>query len=194
MIGMVWAMLFSAHKKIPQLKREIIDNNRGDIAGPMARVALADKVAFMMRQVSRNFDDLQYHNATTMGSTLKSMFLMKMLKSEDTAAMEHDHNLLLSHCNDVVSAEIPNMLRDIARAVEDKQTFANLTDEEAIHVLQSPDGKESKAAQMFAQFIKKHGHRGHRELDPLYLPMKRNPTPCVHVIKVRYFPYIITEH
>ena len=185
MLGMAWEMLFSAQKKIPQLKREIIDQNRGDISGPMEKMPLEKKFDFLINQAVVNFADAQVHNATLGGSTITSMSLGKMLKSDDDQATTDDINLLLSHCNDVVSAEIPVMLRNIAKAIENKDAFVNLSDNEALEVLRGKDGKETGAVKHFNTFLNSHGHRGHREIDPFYLPFKKNPIPCVQVVKVK---------
>src|SRR5699024_5627607 len=130
-------------------------------------------------------------NATLAGSTIKSMLLMKALKSGDRqvdqSVLEHDHNLLLSHCTDVVSAEVPNRLREIAKIIEDGPTFAAMSDQEALEVLQGKNGTEGRAVEAFGQFLRRHGHRGHREVDPLFPPLEKNPLPAVQVIKVGVF-------
>jgi hypothetical protein len=81
----------------------------------------------------------------------------------------------------VVSAEVPNKLRDIAKSIKNKETFKNMSDEEALRIL--INGSDD-ASQKFRQFLSKHGHRGYRECDPLHLPWADNPIPCVKTIKV----------
>src|SRR5882757_7645371 len=89
---------------------------------------------------------------------------------------------MMSSCNDVVSAEVPNELREIAINIKNAEEFMNLTDEEALKRLR--DGKD-EASKKFALFIEKHGHRGNRELDPMYLPWRDNPIPVIKTIKVK---------
>ena len=102
--------------------------------------------------------------------------------SENNSHLESDYHLMLSSCNDVVSAEVPNELREIAAAIENPEEFKNLSDEEALKILR--DGN-NKASQKFKKFLEKHGHRGYREADPMILPWRDNPIPCVKTIKVK---------
>ena len=81
----------------------------------------------------------------------------------------------------MVSAEVPNSLRQIAKSIKDKQSFRQLTDEEALQVLVK--GNDESSAK-FRQFLDIHGHRGYRELDPMYDTWKLNPIPCVQTIQV----------
>ena len=102
--------------------------------------------------------------------------------SEENPHLESDYQLMISSCNEVVSAEVPNELREIARSIKNPEKFMNLIDEEALKRLR--DGKD-EASKKFALFIKKHGHRGYRESDPLYLPWRDNPIPVIKTIKVK---------
>ena len=95
--------------------------------------------------------------------------------------MEDDYHLLISSCEDVISAEVPNTLRDIAISIKDKKQLTQLSDEEALKVL--TEGSQS-VSQKFEQFLKRHGHRGYREFDPMCLPWGDDPIPCVKTIKV----------
>ena len=95
--------------------------------------------------------------------------------------MEDDFNLLISSCDEVISAEVPNNLRDIAKAIEDKKQFIQLSDEEALKALKYGTDESS---QKFKQFLLRHGHRGYREFDPMYPTWATNPIPCIKTIKV----------
>lgn len=95
--------------------------------------------------------------------------------------LDEDFYLLISSCNDVVSAEVPNMLREIAKSIEDKKNFVDLSEEEALKEL--TNGK-TDASRTFIQFLIKHGHRGYREVDPYHPTWAKNPIPCVKTIKV----------
>ena len=89
---------------------------------------------------------------------------------------------MMSSCNEVVSAEVPNELREISKSIKNQEEFMNLTDEEAVKRLR--DGKD-ESSKKFALFIEKHGHRGNREADPMYLPWRDNPIPVIKTIKVK---------
>lgn len=193
MISQSYEMLVKGPKQIPALKQAVIEENRGQIAAPMQYVPLSmEKLHFVLKKVFLNFDEGQIHSGTLIGSTVKSMLLMKALGGGDRARREADHNLLLSHCNDVVSAELPNFLRRIAAALKDREAFVALSDEEALKALQegSKSGQE-EAAKLFEEFMRKHGHRGHRETDAFFLPLCMKPTPAVQVIKVITFSFIL---
>ena len=95
--------------------------------------------------------------------------------------MEYDFNHLISSCNEVVSAEVPDNLKDIAKSIADKDTFKQLSDAEALQLLKNGT---DEASQKFRQFLIKHGHRGYREMDSLHLPWGENPMPCIKTIKV----------
>ena len=98
--------------------------------------------------------------------------------------MEDDFNLMISSCDEVISAEVPNNLRDIAKAIKDKKQFIQLSDKEALKILR--DGKD-EASQKFHEFLERHGHRGYREMDPMYPPWVDDPIPCIKTIKVKKF-------
>ena len=88
---------------------------------------------------------------------------------------------MISSCSDVISAEVPNSLREIAKSIKDKDRFRQLSDEEALRDLR--DGSD-EASKKFKAFLYKHGHRGYREFDPLYLMWRDDPIPCIKTIKV----------
>lgn len=182
-------MLFFLREKIQTLKRKLFEEDFGDLVTPMKAVPLAEKLNCVYQEVNVKMKEIMVHRFASMGSMFKSMFLMKVLKSSalDERTAEADLNMLMSTCNDVVSAEVPNMLRDIARAIVDKQKFAQLSDDEALALLQGKNGNESEAATIFASFLKWHGHRGLREMDVYNSPWERNPLPCVQVVKVSNF-------
>lgn len=177
-------MLFFGCKAIPKIEKQVFEENATDMTTPLKNVPLKDKLMTFFHVLSKTFHVMQVHGASAFGSSLKSQLMMKILKNtSDSSNVDADVNLLMSHCNDVVSAEVPNMLRDIARAVKDKQSLCDLSDEDALQALRS-SVKEPQASELFAKFLRKHGHRGYREFDPLYLTWGKNPIPCVQVIKV----------
>ena len=88
---------------------------------------------------------------------------------------------MVSSCNDVISAEVPNSLMDIAKAINNKQRFRQLTDEEALKELSV--GRD-EASLKFRHFFDRHGHRGYRELDFMQPSWRENSLPCIKTIKV----------
>ncbi|CAG2171455.1 unnamed protein product, partial [Oppiella nova] len=101
-------------------------------------------------------------------------------RNPNNSWLESDYNLLIASCNDVISADAPNSLREIATTIKDKHTFRQLTDEEALQVL--ANGSDESSIR-FRHFLDIHGHRGYREADPMHHSWKENPIPCVQTIK-----------
>ncbi|XP_054166988.1 prodigiosin synthesizing transferase PigC-like [Oppia nitens] len=122
------------------------------------------------------------HGPASIGSTLKHLLLRTALEGaqKNNPNFESDFNLMISSCNEVISAEVPNHLREIAKSIKDKEQFKTLSDEEALKVL--IEGSDS-ASKKFKDFLEKHGHRGYREFDPMYLPWGEDPIPCIKNIK-----------
>lgn len=185
-------MLFFLREKIQTLKRKLFEENFGDLVTPMKSVPLAEKLNCVYQEANVKMKEIMVHRFASMGSMFKTMFLMKVLKSSalDEKTADDDLNMLMSTCNDVVSAEVPTFLRNIARAILDKPKFAELSDDEALAVLQGKSGNEREAATIFASFLKWHGHRGYREMDVYNKPWERNPLPCVQVVKVNFFQFL----
>ncbi|KAJ6217397.1 hypothetical protein RDWZM_008554 [Blomia tropicalis] len=178
----LFIMIILNPRSLRKLKRRVFIEKFGEIVSKLDGVPLKDKQTIIYRTMQDFFPYMRVHGMATLGSSIKSLYLMKLFKSKTSneQTFEHDHNLLMSHCNDVVSAEVPNLLRIVASQIEDKETFQNLSDQEALTILQ--DGK-TEASKMFKTFLEKHGHRGYREFDPLYLTWGKNPLPCIQVIK-----------
>jgi len=176
-------MLFFGCRSIPKYEKQVFEEHITNFVDPIKKVPLNGKTKKLFFELGKHNTMLNVHGSAAFGSSLKSQFLMKILKStKNSSHVDEDVNMMMSHCNDVVSAEVPSMLRAIAKAVEDKKTFAELTDEEALEMLRS-SAKEPQASKLFAQFLKRHGHRGYREFDFIYMPWGKNPIPCVQVIK-----------
>ena len=101
--------------------------------------------------------------------------------TENNPHLEEDFTLMVSSCDDVISAEVANNLRDIAKSIKDKERFRLLSNEEALKELR--DGRD-EASVKFSHFLDRHGHRGYRELDVMHPPWRDNPIPCIKTIKV----------
>ena len=178
-------ILFFNHKGVKKLQKKVFEENFGEIVNTIKNVPLEEKQRKTFSAMIKQSAHMSVHGFASMGSTMKSMFLLKVLKSStsDPDQAEQDYNLLMSQCNDVISAEVPNMLREIAKELLDKDKFASMSDDDALTVLQDLNGKESKAALIFKEFIKRHGHRGYREFDPLYPTWRTDSRNPVQVIK-----------
>jgi pyruvate,water dikinase len=106
--------------------------------------------------------------------------LTKGGKSAFTSDTYADIATLLSSCNDVISAEVPNLLRDVAIAIQDKEGFRSMSDEEALDWLKRVD---NEAGRIFRVILKDHGHRGFKEFDPLVFQWRDNSLPLIKSLK-----------
>ncbi|CAG2106037.1 unnamed protein product, partial [Medioppia subpectinata] len=176
------SVLFSPTKLI-KLKTQMMDNKKHSVVHELQRLSTAKDI---WKALSDKFFDIskdtRFHGPVSMSATLKNMVLKSVLESAlpNNPDMDSDYNLMVSSCNDVISAEVPNSLREIAKSIRDKQWFRQLSDEEALQVLQTGSDESS---QKFRYFLDRHGHRGYREFDPMYHTWKENPIPCVKTIK-----------
>lgn len=91
---------------------------------------------------------------------------------------------LLSNCNQVVSAEVPNAVRDVAASIGDANKFRGLSDDEALEYLLNGDENTSFK---FRSLLNKHGHRGYKEFDPAVKQWAQNPLPLVKSLKVKLY-------
>lgn len=178
-------MLFINQRKIPYVNRLLFQEHFADVSAKMKRVPLEEKLEFLCNFVVSEYIVMEVHGPASFSSMIKTMILRNVLKKveKNTDDLDDDINLLISHCNDVVSAEIPNILKKVAQSIQNKESFAKLSDGDALELLKNVSSSESDAATLFVEFLQKHGHRCYRELDPMYPTWNEEPTPCVQVIK-----------
>lgn len=81
MIWMMFKSMFLEHKKLPIARRRIFDENRAEIAGFLAHYSLKDKLRFIIKRQLENWQEINAHGGVSMGSTVKSMLALKLLKS-----------------------------------------------------------------------------------------------------------------
>ncbi|XP_054166948.1 prodigiosin synthesizing transferase PigC-like [Oppia nitens] len=175
----VWApktLMKDKHYFMDEIKYDLVDNIK---KYKSSKDVLDGIIADYGKIASVQFKN---HGPACIGSTVKHLLLRTALEGaqKDNPNIESDFNLLISSCNEVISAEVPNHLREIAKSIKDKEQFKTLSDEEALKVLQ--EGTDS-ASKSFKDFLEKHGHRGYREFDPMYLPWGEDPVPCIKNIK-----------
>ncbi len=80
----------------------------------------------------------------------------------------------------MISAEVPNALRDIALSIENAEEFCSQSVEQSLSYLK--DGN-SQSSQKFRDFLAKHGHRGYKEFDPLVHQWADNPIPVINSLR-----------
>ncbi|CAG2105449.1 unnamed protein product [Medioppia subpectinata] len=171
-------------KNLIKTKEETIVKNRYDLVDILKHRSNSKDIftTILDNQYFIYDTALKNHGPVSMGSSMKGAILRAILASGSANSdnIESDYNLMISSATNVISAEVPNTLREIAKSIKDKQWFRQLSDEEALQVLQTGSDESS---QQFRYFLERHGHRGYRELDPMYKPWKGNPMPCIKTIK-----------
>ncbi|CAG2111414.1 unnamed protein product, partial [Medioppia subpectinata] len=179
----IHSLLFGP-KNLIKTKEETIEKNRYDLVDILKHKSNSKDIfnTILDNQFFITNTALKNHGPVSMGSGFKNSILKAVLESstDNNNNVEDDYNLMISSATNVISAEVPKMLSEIAKSIKDKQWFRQLSDEEALQVLTTGSDESS---QKFRYFIERHGHRGYRELDPMYKPWKGNPLPCIKTIK-----------
>jgi len=87
---------------------------------------------------------------------------------------------IVSSAQNVISAEVPLRLKQIADAIEDRDRFAAMSTEEATDYLMSSNHKD---ATMFRTFLLDYGHRGTKEFDAYSLQWEDDPSMLIQSLK-----------
>ncbi|CAG2109509.1 unnamed protein product [Medioppia subpectinata] len=124
------------------------------------------------------------HGKATICSMVYNVVLLDILKKNNNDNNEantySDFGQLVSSANQVVSAQVPNLLRDIAVSIENRQQFRQMSDEKALKYLLHSD---TKASIKFKQFLLDYGHRGYKEFDVMTLQWADNPISVIKSLK-----------
>ena len=83
---------------------------------------------------------------------------------------------LTSNVSDVLSAQVPVRLNEVAAKLSDPEKFLSLSAEDGLEYLY----KNSKE---FNDFLAEFGHRGYKEFDTYQLQWEQNPLPLVHSLR-----------
>ncbi|RWS04540.1 Cleft lip and palate transmembrane protein 1-like protein, partial [Dinothrombium tinctorium] len=122
------------------------------------------------------------HSRVTTAATMLTGIILNALYDGKVEYEDvfHDFGKILSTCSGTLSAEVPKMLREIARSIENHAEFSEMNDEEALKYLLS---EKNEASKKFVHFLKRHGCRGMRELDYAVLQWGDEPIKLVHLLK-----------
>ncbi|CAG2120106.1 unnamed protein product, partial [Medioppia subpectinata] len=184
MLSFIINSLLFGPKNLIKTKEEIIDKNPYDLVDILKQYSNSKDIfnKILDNQYFISDTALKNHGPISVYTAINDAILKSILESASNNSdnIESDYNLMISSATDVISAEVPKILREIAKSIKDKQWFRQLSDEEALQELTTGTDESS---QQFQYFIERHGHRGYRELDPMYKPWKGNPMPCIKTIK-----------
>ena len=89
-------------------------------------------------------------------------------------------NVLSNTGNSIVSADVPKALRDLAKSIENPETFKTLNVEEAIEWLENND---EETGRLYKEFMKNHGFRGYKEWDVMSQTWSDNKTLLVTTLQ-----------
>lgn len=132
----------------------------------------AAEIDFELDDVDRMETALNTHSKVTKVSTFSQIItLLVLAEGADDLSATHltDIGLILSTCNDVESAEVPNMLEEIANEIY----LAGVMDE--FLALAPEDGAKwlsmrcAAAGRMLNNFISRHGHRAIKEVRTVWI-------------------------
>lgn len=154
-------------KKIINLNKFIIQIDVKD--------TIQDVYEKINKSIPIGIDVLYQHCFTTRTSVTYQVFAMTIL-AESNKSFNNDHYndlaLLFSSCDDVISAEIPLMLKKISAII------AQHSKAEEFKSVKPEDGKKwlkancLEAYALFEQFLQKHGHRALGEVSFLFICSK----------------------
>ena len=116
-------------------------------------------------------------------AALAMLFLKKGTKEISVEALA-DMALILSDCREVVSAQVPIAIQDLAERIEAsnmKDQFLNMSTEECDSFLRNSSNDVIKAA--YSGFMEKNGHRGIREADFIEKSWSQEPKNLIESVK-----------
>ncbi|XP_056640414.1 uncharacterized phosphotransferase YvkC-like isoform X1 [Diorhabda sublineata] len=126
------------------------------------------------------------HTKTSAVSVFYQIIAMNiMLEGKSDLTTEHisDFACILSSCEDVISAEIPKYLEDIAKIINQEEysdEFLNLRPRDGVEFLKN---HVNKAYYLFNEFMDKHGHRSLHEFEIMEPSWRENPDLIISMIQ-----------
>ncbi|XP_028141346.1 putative phosphoenolpyruvate synthase isoform X1 [Diabrotica virgifera virgifera] len=108
-----------------------------------------------------------------------------MLERNSELSTEHisDFAAILSSCKDVISAEVPIYLEDVAKILKENEcaeTFCNINPSEGVSFLKN---ECPKAYDVFCEFMDRHGHRCLYEFEMNEPSWRENPSLIISMIQ-----------
>lgn len=135
--------------------------------GEYDALQFAGEIAFELDDVDRLEAALKTHSCTSQVSTISQLLAMSTLaegSAQLTQAHYTDMALILGTCSDVVSAEVPAMLDEMANAIYMAGGTADFVAVPAAEGEVWLGRNCPAAARMFRNFISRHGHRAFKEV------------------------------
>ncbi|XP_003739958.2 uncharacterized protein LOC100902626 [Galendromus occidentalis] len=118
------------------------------------------------------------------GSFMNVILLSLLAHAEGgfTTNVFADFALLVSSCNNILSAGVPQSLHEIACAVSNDygSRFVSMDPQEALSLLREGS---TKSAALFREFLLRHGHRSIREFDTASRSWSMDPLPLIKTLQ-----------
>lgn len=129
---------------------------------------------------------IQYHMVATNCSIFFQMISFSILTNKsEKLTMQHRKDIasILGYIGDVESANVPEMIKNIADSIEDankREEFLDIESKSAVKWL-----KENcpSAFNLFNDFMERHGHRSMNELDFISIPWSLVPENIIEMVK-----------
>ncbi|XP_050499805.1 uncharacterized phosphotransferase YvkC isoform X1 [Diabrotica virgifera virgifera] len=139
------------------------------------------------RALATNVEEIaRCHSHTTGVSVFYQMLTMNIIlegKQDITDDHISDFALILSSCEDVISAEVPKYLEQIASTLKNadsKETFKNIYAPEGVTWLKN---NCPVAYALYTEFMEKHGHRSRGEFEIMEETWNDNPSQVIAMIQ-----------
>ncbi|CAH0549548.1 unnamed protein product [Brassicogethes aeneus] len=127
------------------------------------------------------------HCGTTNASIFYQIIAINLLLENNTdISLDHcsDCALILSSCHDVVSAEVPAVLEEIAFTIQEEkmdEEFQEVDPEDGVKFLEE---KCPKAHKILTDFLEKHGHRALKEFELQTVPWGTKPSTLIKILQI----------
>ncbi|XP_044260327.1 putative phosphoenolpyruvate synthase isoform X2 [Tribolium madens] len=179
MIKLAWC-----NEKHAKMSKTI--NETYQIGIDTTRDTLNDIYVKIDKSLDKMAEVLLLHCYTTRTSVSFQIFAMTVL-AENAQDFTIDHYndiaMLLASCDEVISAEIPNMLANITKILSKNHQSAKFAEIDPNLGRKWLKDNSPEASKIFERFLNTHGHRAMREFDVFNDTWGTNPVQVIKIIQ-----------
>lgn len=112
-----------------------------------------------------------------------------LMENSDDLTVDHfsDIAVLLSSCNNVISAQVPIALRRIANLIRDTGKWKEFAQINANDVINWLEINSPQTMELLKEFMKTHGHRNIKEMDFITETWDMKPEKLFNALQVNLF-------
>ncbi|CRL04384.1 CLUMA_CG017475, isoform A [Clunio marinus] len=188
MLSVMLASLFKNDERIGEA-REYLENVKNKFSRErLEKLKTSSDICDLIENVQSDLKAIgDTHMKTSQNGMLYQMVIYKILaKGANTLSSDNlnDVSLILSSLGNVESANIPEMIREIASTIilsNKQEEFLKVDRKDAVEWLEN---NCEAAHKIFLNFLKRHGHRGINEMDVISKPWERQPEGVIDMIKL----------